>query len=373
MSRGPFWHLKPDFPPFSSPGQLLPRQTPAGFSSDPILSAALPCTGAGIIGIPSGPKQQLRDTPLLPLNPAWHPNPAVNARKQTHTCLQTLHTSALSWGAFRPGSQETSRGFSIGKNKPSASSPPLDHERGRECSQRWILLKVYVLELLHVYLGWKIPSLHGSILLDSSHLHDPDECNAERRPDLLLSAYLHGAGGGELDLCLSMLQFLISCWGNFVFPAVFWEDAVLPRQFMKDGTSLVSLTELGLRFLLTQINIFLPISMVLFWGPESCSCFIFPSVLGLHGFHSQLDDGVRASLCLAARLRTQVRDYCFHVLPNTFDAQEECGSPLGGAGMWFCGSPSLLVSRRPSWTAKHNTRSLLSSGFMVGKDSRRGR
>lgn len=98
---------------------------------------------------------------------------------------------------------------------------------------RCILLKVYVLELLRVYLGWKNPSVSGSILLDSSHLHDPNDCNAERRPDLLLSAYLHGAGGGELDHCFSMLEFLISCSGKFVFPPLFWEDTFLLLHFMK--------------------------------------------------------------------------------------------------------------------------------------------
>ncbi|KAM9270280.1 adaptin ear-binding coat-associated protein 2 isoform 3-T4 [Morus bassanus] len=52
-------------------GQLLTRlrRMQAGFSSDPGHSSALPRAGSGIITIPSGPKQGLRDTPLLPFNP----------------------------------------------------------------------------------------------------------------------------------------------------------------------------------------------------------------------------------------------------------------------------------------------------------------
>lgn len=88
-----------------------------------------------------------------------------------------------------------------------------------------------------------------------------------------------------------MLKFLISYSGKFVLLLLYFEDTIFTPfhgRFIKDRTESGSWTEPGLRFLLKQINIFLPIYIKAL--PSSKSRLFLSKPLDFP-FHFQPDDG----------------------------------------------------------------------------------
>lgn len=204
------------------------------------------------------------------LTPALKSPPALKCWnkcwKQPTTCLKTLH----SLGLLHPGCGpwEISEISPLGK---AIRSIPLPSPHAFRLAQSitWQGASPWSHPTTQIHTNLSLPECQALPGFFSEHL----------------------AGCGEPDPGISILKFLISYSGKFISLLLYVEDTIFAPfhgHFIKDKTESGSWTELGLRFLLKQINIFLPIYIKAFLSMKS---HLFLSNPLDFSFHFQLDGG----------------------------------------------------------------------------------